>query len=151
MKTRQYFLKDDWNLLLVVAETGEWLHRELEKISKFHKKKTISIIYADPSKHIEAIKSMESKKNFELKEHRLRWWLHNQHLTIFLDRKRELAPKALRGIYFTRRLRASYINPVLLEENPGDIEILLQIYYAYLQKSDSFSEQLLITKRTTKG
>lgn len=46
----------------------------------------------------------------------LPWWLHNQHVTIFLKKKDDSTTQILKSIYFSRRLRASNINPVLLDE-----------------------------------
>jgi hypothetical protein len=142
LKTRFYFELTDWDVMYAVAETGEWLFRTLEKMELQKipfENKTISLVYADRSAIIDKLRDLVRKKklNIAFKEHPLYWWEHNQHFTIFLQRDKKNPGKlwVRRAIYFVRRLRASHISPILLEDNPSDCKILLEIYEAYLQKS----------------
>ena len=126
--TRSYFRKDDWTTIFIVAETGEWL---LEKAEDFVTK-NVKMIIADNGK----MKDIEKKfpKGRILGIHQLNWWLHNQHMTIFLKGKRPNF-EPLRAIYFVRRYRSTHIHPIILESN--ECKILLDTFGAYCQKSEN--------------
>jgi hypothetical protein len=141
LKTLRYIAEDDWDVAYVVAETGEWLRdilRDNKDIlrSAIGEHKTIVLIYADSANFnfVDELRAMEKSHYFKLDAHGMPWWLHNQHLTVFL-RSDGSNFHALRAVYFIRRLRASYINPVLLGNYRLDMRILIETYLAYRRKS----------------
>jgi hypothetical protein len=137
--TRFYFRKKDWTALLVVAETGEWM---LKKIENFVGKKVILVVADNVRK-----KYLLNKfpiRNSDI--HQLNWWLHNQHMTIFLKGK-EPYFEPLRAIYFVRRLRRTHIHPVILEDKK-DCKLVLETFAAYCQKAKNIelSENMRVSQ-----
>jgi hypothetical protein len=153
LKTLRYIAEDDWNVAYVIAETGEWLRdilRDNPDILKSAKwdYKSIVLIYADSAKFLDELAGMQESHRFKLEAYQMPWWLHNQHLTVFL-RSEGSNFHVLRAIYFIRRLRASYINPVLLGNYRLDMRILIETYLAYRRKSsrpENPMETMLIDK-----
>ncbi len=124
-------LSKDWNLLLCVAESGEWLLKALRHEDRRH----ITLIVADPTKKQELINQF-GEKFITIKV--LPWWLHNQHMTIIVDVKKRTA-KAKEGMFFERRHRSSSINPVGLPANECDN--LLDTFFAYWLKAEAVNEK----------
>ncbi len=138
-------ITDPWDQLFVVAETGEWILSEIKPDGLENRK--IILIAADLSLQ-EQIK--KNYNNFGIVEVRnLHWWIHNQHMTISLKKSgNRLIPK--RSIYFTRRERTSFINPVLLDKI-YDLELILESFSAYYLKAKnnlSYVSRLDIVKET---
>ena len=120
-----------WDVMLIIAETGEWLINKIDK--KFLKGKEVRIIIADTA--FENILDKRLKtccKHHEILT--LRWWEHNQHLTIFLKKGDKGILKPVKSIYFTRRLRSTYILPVILDCK--DSKVILETFAAYHIKSE---------------
>lgn len=109
--------------LFVVAETGEWI---IKKLKEFGQKKIVLVI-ADSRKF------KKDRRNLEI--YPLNWWLHNQHMTIFLEGK---APnyKPVRAIYFERRYRQTHIHPIQLTHK-DDLKLLLESFAAYCRKAEN--------------
>lgn len=129
-QTRFQFKKKDWTALFVVAETGEWI---LKKTEEFVDKKVILVI-ADNVKESKLV----SKIGLEnLTIHKLKWWLHNQHMTIFLKGD-ESNYEPIRAIYFVRRHRGTHLHPVFLEAE--DCKLLIEAFAAYCKKSTNIKE-----------
>ena len=126
--TRHYIKEKDWTTLLIVAETGEWFTKEIDK----HHKKKVVLIIADKAKE-------NDLKNYNnTHTHQLNWWQHNQHMTIFLKGKKpNLEP--LQAIYFMKSHKGNYIDPVFLE-NKQDCEKLIKIFIAYCNKAKNNAE-----------
>jgi hypothetical protein len=123
-------LEQDWNMLLVVAETGEWIINKtiLEAIAK-KTNISIALLVADMSRKKEIKAAFKKLKGCRLDIRRMNWWEHNRHMTIAL---RNMLP--IGSVYFSRRLRASQINPIILDEL--DTQVALKVFCAYLLKAD---------------
>jgi hypothetical protein len=111
-------------VLFSVAESAEWLFNKAPK-DTLSNKNIIEAIIADDT-HKKTLENLNKKITIRS----LRWWLHNQHMTIFINSK----TGNIKSIYFTRKLRSSNINPVLLEEKKDNI-VLLRTFFAYRMKS----------------
>jgi hypothetical protein len=143
LKTIQYLEEKDWDTVYAVAETGEWLLNIIDKYPGINMAgKEVVLIYADKSGVSDKLEHSKSPNAPKVTPHRIPWWLHNQHLTIFLKKTEKKEFEVLRAIYFTRRLRGSYINPVLLEDGSSDIKLLVDTYLAYLMKSENIEPLL---------
>lgn len=129
---------EKWDYFLSIAETGEWLVDKIKSI-EFEDKK-IKLILADMA-HADELEKMVSdinqkcnKKN-TIEIYQLFWWLHNQHMSLFLKRNETKGDiEIYKVIYFTRKSRSNLITPVILEDN-ADKKIALEIFAAYLQKA----------------
>lgn len=121
-------LADQWDHLLCVAETGQWLlgHDSL----KVNADRKITLIVAfDTYKE-------ELRRRFGeefLKIRSLPWWLHNQHVTIAVSREGE----AVSAVYFERRQRSLSINPIRLfgSLDKADLDALMTGFFAYWVKA----------------
>jgi hypothetical protein len=112
---------------LIIAETGEWYFDLSKKYESLLKGKKFKLIVADQKK-----KPNETFDNIKIKN--LKWWLHNQHMTVLLrHEKGKLKPVV--ALYFTRRQRSSHINPVVIGDK-HDLKILVEIFEAYWLKAD---------------
>jgi len=110
--TRFYLKKLDWNYLLIIAESGEWIIRSIEE--SLFRDRTLKVIIADDA-FIEQLRNkLSANKKSEIKL--LHWWEHNQHMTIFINKSPTGEMKILKSIYFTRRLRTCHINPLILDK-----------------------------------
>jgi hypothetical protein len=139
------------NTLFCVAETGEWLLKEIDMLGK-SRLKQIYLIIADTTYQ----KDLENKfgvlaPDCTLHIRHLDWWSHNQHMSIFLQgiegKKANGKNKhssselpwmdyhfnALAAIYFNRSFKNSFINPVLLTGN--DAMIPIESFIAYWLKT----------------
>jgi hypothetical protein len=141
-KTAEAIKKADWDTILCVAESGEWLLKEECQIALRERPGLkLAAIVAD--------KAYLGEAQIKLKEFLaypiawLPWWLHNQHLTLFLQKRK---PRC--GFYFERRLRALHIAPLYLTDEQ-DSTILLDTFVAYWIKADNVANQkhVIITRR----
>jgi hypothetical protein len=112
---------------LIIAETGEWYFDLTKKHTSLLKGKTFKLVVADQKKTTD-----KTFQNIEIKN--LKWWLHNQHMTILLRRENSKL-KPVVALYFTRRQRSSHINPVVIGDK-HDLKILVEIFEAYWLKAD---------------
>jgi predicted transcriptional regulator len=134
---------ENWDILLSIAETGEWI---IKKSVSELKDKKIAMIIADNT-HEKKLR----KKNNNIIIAQLNWWLHNQHMSIYL-RKRDTSQiitnfnnfedwekhfKVIKVIYFSRRSRESLINPIILN-NDKDFDLVLRTFFAYLAKTKHY-------------
>ena len=122
-RTRE-LLQSNYDTLLVIAETGEWMLKEPALRRRKASLKRICLIVADRSK--EAALRKRFGETLLLAE--LDWWDHNRHMTIALHNG---APRA--GIYFPRRMRSASVAPVWLNED--DSKTLLELFVAYWIRS----------------
>ena len=116
---------EPWDAIFIIAETGEWIINKVD-MGGFEGKE-VRIIVADESFNKPLRQKLVNCKNYEIRD--FNWWQHNQHMTIFLknDENGKLVP--IKSIYFTRRLRNTYILPVILDE--VDSKIILETFAAY--------------------
>ncbi|MFN0212795.1 MAG: SIR2 family protein [Saprospiraceae bacterium] len=134
--TRHQFLNiNNYDKVLIVAETGEWLQNYLasnewppDVLSKEY-----CLIIADQAKHLDKDGSGEGLHSLRIES--LQWWLHNQHMTIFMKKGQDKW-EPTKAIYFTRVHRTIHINPILLE-NSNDLNIILKTFSAYLMKAQN--------------
>jgi hypothetical protein len=124
-RTRELLRARDYNTLLLVAETGEWLLKESGVVDP-RRVERICLIVADTTHEV----ALRKRFKGALRIRRLNWWDHNRHMTIAVD-----GQKAVRSIYFPRRMRASSVSPVLLDEL--DSKVLLELFVAYWSRAAS--------------
>lgn len=122
-------LNIDWDVMLVVAETGEWLIQpEVLNIINKVKERKLFLLIADPSykTHLENVLEIESEIKI------LPWWVHNKHMTICCKKLKDGSQNQKSGIYFIRRMRSPIIDAVRLEDK--DCEVILNIFHSYWAK-----------------
>ncbi len=128
-RTRQ-LVRKRWDKMFCVAETGEWLFKDRdvrETIRGKQGKHKLVVIVADTT-HKETLKKKFGNGVVEV--HWLPWWLHNQHVTIFMSGR-----KYIGCVGFTRRLRESSVrNPICLRD-PGGCKVAFEAFVAYLLKA----------------
>lgn len=117
-----------WDTLLCVAETGEWLIRK--GVLELVRPRTwrLGLIVADNTQR-QLIEDKCKNTEIDLKIRELSWWLHNQHMTLFVQES--IVQKA---IFFERRLRSPRIGPVIVEGK--DAQPLLDVFFAYWLKAE---------------
>lgn len=129
-------LKDGWDLLLSVAETGEWLYNRLQKRNSMQ---GVRVIIADS-----LLKKDLEDRGAKVKQ--LPWYDHNRHMTIRLKRKLGVVPKGdlpfepKSAIYFERRQRTTLISPYVLGKNAADLQAALDDFTIYWIKSENHEE-----------
>lgn len=154
-------LETNWNILLVIAETGAWLTQQdfvnlLKTRLKKRKAGTFKIfcILAKPvadwtlgREHYDKMKWLKGRlgRRYEVKSARTDWWKHNRHLTLALELKQGRGI-AGRGIYFRRRLKTSTIHPVAVEAEEDCRELLL-IFMWYLLKCTRDAHAIHIARK----
>lgn len=124
--TKELLNDGEWDALLCIAETGEWLLKQGVPPSSEGKARRVAVIVADPA-HSTEIKEKLGDRLVFIKP--MPWWLHNQHMTLFLE---EECPTC--GIYFERRLRSAEIAPVKVGREGA--KTLLDTFVAYLLKAE---------------
>ena len=142
-------LKEDWNQLLIVAETGQWFIDP--NVAKIVKKRLpelqgqgcIKLIVADNSYEDHLIKMYGSEN---LCCYKLNWWEHNRHFTICLD-----SGMPISCIYFSRRLRSQNVTPLYLDSK--DSKKVLGIFCMYMEKTKNNNDRMVDFSRikNTKG
>jgi hypothetical protein len=141
--------KQEWEYLLLVAETGEWLTEThiVNLIKKKHEKNQnvkMFLIVADLSRSEELYEKYGKKIIASIKK--LPWWEHNRHMTILVDKNHT----PFSSIYFSRRLRAANIIPVFLD-NVDDSLIALESFNAYWLKESFFKSDSWINSSDAKN
>lgn len=121
--------------LLVVAETGEWLLDGT--VHEAVTGKRVFLILADLS-WAEDLKRAYGEDNLKIRQ--IPWWTHNKHMTIV---GREM--KAIKSIYFERRLRSTIISPVKLEK--FDTRAVFEIFVNYWIKAESYGRRKPINRK----
>lgn len=124
-------LSNGWDMLLCVAESGEWL----TKRHAFQERQL-------PVAAIVAEKLWQAElKKMHVKVSTLPWYDHNRHMTITLEKNKaknenELKFVPVGAIYFERRQRTSLITPYVLT-NEVDLERALDDFTIYWLKSEA--------------
>jgi hypothetical protein len=129
-------LSQEWDLLLCVAESAEWLVKE-EIWGAINKQpgRKLALIVADLAWKEKIIGKFGNETFFDILQ--LPWWLHNQHMTILMKKNHDLQVRPffpVGGMFFERRLRGTNINPVVLSEE-SDCNIALHTFFAYWVKA----------------
>ena len=114
------------HLLLIVAETGEWLLKRDDLINQIRSKEIDCYMVLADEAHLE---NLQTRLGDRLRDTRqIPYWTHNRHMTIVCSEG-----YAHRALYFKRPLRALSISPVELEgEDAGSA---LKVFYAYWDKA----------------
>lgn len=117
--------RGDWELLLVIAESGKWL--QAPDFMEVVKGRRVLLIEASTY----ALPGWSTRKppptlGSEVLTLGVPWWVHNRHLTLAMRRDGQLQA----GIYFRRRERTPRIAPVALD-HPHDLGELLKIFLSY--------------------
>lgn len=114
--------KNQWEHLLVVSETGQWLGRtELRGVIKKRKSRKIYLIAADPSFGPHLCRLYPG----QILCVSMPRWDHNRHLSLLLDQMGH----EICSIYFTRQRRSNDIVPVFLDVD--DSKIVHEYFKAY--------------------
>ena len=121
----RHLLSRNWDTLLVVAETGEWLLNETVGTERIGPERRICLIVADESKSGD----LTSRFGEQIQIKKLDWWDHNRHMTIFV--KKETPTDS---IYFARRMRSASVAPVYLDAT--DSRTVLELFIAYWKRAD---------------
>lgn len=130
-------LNMEWSTLLCIAESGEWLlDDEIVSIVKKKRNRHLKVVVADEV-FVEKVKEKynDIDKGISIEVIRLPWWLHNQHMTIILNKN---IPQ--KGIYFERRLRTLSITPVGLRES-NDLNMAMTTFFAYWCKAERYEKK----------
>ena len=124
----QALLASDWTTLLVIAESGRWLTRELTP----SRSEGRSVFLIETSEY--GLAGWHTRPNVSFPPLRrlyriaMPWWEHNRHLTLAISSTNEL----LGGIYFRRRQKTPRISPVLVpREACQDLQELLATFVSY--------------------
>jgi len=128
-QTVELLEEEDWDALLIVAETGQWLTSPSLKRVIQDKKGKLVLVVADDTWQ-DKLKDIFGSQLYLFRV--LQWWLHNQHMTLFLKQG-----EVKQGIYFERRLRASQIMPLSVSAS-DDTSALLDAFVAYLMKAERY-------------
>jgi hypothetical protein len=136
--TQELLKGNNWNLLLVVAETGEWLLHQRVLHDEKHRDKRICLIPADTT-HKAALQKKFGAR-LCVADH-LHWWDHNRHMTLLMHDRTPVG-----SIYFSRRMRSLSVSPVALERN--DSKTVLDLFIAYWIRSKAGRNKWISTTQT---
>jgi len=113
-------------LLAIVAETGEWLLNP-----------EFSGLLANPALQLDLVVAFDKKipalrERFgdRLNVSTLPWYRHNRHMTIV-----SIGGVPSEGIYYARRLRSAFINPVHVE-GQSDAHLLMEAFIMYATEAE---------------
>lgn len=144
--TNELLEREEWNVLLVIAESGEWLTKPFVEFSN-KGNRVVDLIIADETYKSKIFSNLSDFFPFESpdKISTLPWWLHNQHISLFLEISKEededsVSKKLVGAIYFRRDKRKTSINPVMFNESKEIKEespemALIDCFFSYKLKS----------------
>jgi hypothetical protein len=124
--------QEDYDELRVVAETGEWLQRDVD-LKPAHGTLTVKLIVAFD------LGSSSYGENVKVELLWIPWWRHNRHMTILC---KDGTPQS--AIYFARRLRASSVTPVYLTDQ-ADLTRLANAFERLQEEARWSAERALRT------
>lgn len=157
-KYRQVLDSKEWQLMLAISEKGRILPKTRDQVENLFKGKRLEIIlssYDMPEEfedfdvrreNIGCIKSSSILLSNKILT--LPWWLHNQHMVIFLKRKLDhhLFDKhrekweILNSFYYESRMLSPNVNPVMITD-AKDKDELLNIYANYWYRAKVYTGQ----------
>lgn len=148
LKRRMFFddeaLFNGWNVVLAITEDAWLFYKDYYKKRIAEGKKIVGLVLAATDEY--AIdNSFENFNQFniiaereETNVRRLPWWLHNQHLMLFLKCEAKendsIKTKFLGGLYYQRRLLSKNINPIYVEAEE-DCKQLYEIFINYWHRA----------------
>lgn len=157
----RYFLetqKANWDLLLAISEKGRFLNFDLQKEDNLFADRKLELVLA--SFDWEEFKDRQrfDSKNVHLLSGRplyLPWWLHNQHMVLFLKKDRDTGDwrkdwNLKEGFYYESRVLSRRINPVHVKSN-HNLEILLFIYANYWYRAKEYTDKNPIPSLPNRG
>jgi hypothetical protein len=124
-RTRKLMRSGRWDAILCTAESGEWLRRWKSQIK--NRRAKIAVVVADETHSGNLQRDLGTALVGE-QPRWLPWWLHNRHVTVFVQRK-----KVVGAIFFERRLRSGHIVPLWLTGN--DAEMAKNAFVTYWIKA----------------
>jgi len=130
-------LAGDWDRLLCVAESGEWLlDPSVRAVLRTKPGRGIVVIVAFGAYKQELVSSY-ANDTVRVRLVEMPWWMHNKHMTIAV---RDAVP--VQAVYFERRQRSLSINPVGLNEyqHRTDLEAALDGFCSYWVKARRFEK-----------
>lgn len=142
--------KNDWDLVLAISEMGRFLMAK-ENL-KFLKKKRVEIIVAEYNleNDFELFNSDNKIKLLSGEVLKLPWWLHNQHLAVFLKKRPIDSSTCLEnnmepvvGFYHTSRLLSRDISPIILKDFEN-LKTLVNIFTNYWYRARLIKENMAI-------
>jgi hypothetical protein len=129
-------LSRNWDKLLCVAESGEWLlAKDIVELVKRRPKRSLIVIVAD-GVYIKDIETTYTGQEVNVQVIRMPWWQHNQHMSLLIHQSHPVC-----GIYFERRLRALSVTPVGITAQ-DDLAIVLDTFLAYWTKAVHFRDNV---------
>jgi len=127
----------DWDLLLAISEKGRFLNEDLREKNLQEKKFELILASFDlpdfQDVRPDKFANLPLLSNEVLK---LPWWLHNQHMVLFLKKKSDQGDnwrqkwRLQQGFYYQSRVLSRRVNPVHIT-NEDDKERLLYIFANY--------------------
>ena len=119
-----------WDAIVCTAKTGQWLRRDDYRDSIGRRGARLALVVADRS--YEARLRATYGNRLVAPVRALPWWLHNRHVTVFLNGD---IPKY--AISFERRLRTARIAPLFLTDS-DDVRSAWHSFVAYWFRAERF-------------
>ncbi len=132
-QTSRMMQHPDWDSILCTAETGQWLLQGEWPDLITGKGAALAVVIADETHSDRLLKVFGESLGDRVRW--LPWWLHNRHMTVLLR-----DGKAVRAIFFERRLRTSHISPLWLEGT--DADIAMEVFVAYWIKANQYKKEV---------
>lgn len=132
-RTYELLNDDDWDTLKIITEAGSWLLADDIRRCLNRRGSHLHVIISADDVPLSAGHLNDLRKAFPLaKIDTLPWWLHNRHMTLSVDTRRQ-KNEFRRGLYFRRRLKTGLISPVELC-TPEDLETMNNLFIRYVDK-----------------
>lgn len=149
---RRYFFSDEglkeWNVVLGISETPWLLQKKHYADAIKSNRKIVGLVLSKIEKSIDKYSGISLLADFikpkkETEIRRLPWWLHNQHLTLFLkcctEENTAIVENFVGGIYYQRRMMSKKVNPIFLSSQQ-DGEELMDIFINYWARAKYYNE-----------
>lgn len=116
----------NWTVLLVIAESGEWLTHFASTFTP-PQQRTVLLIEASSF----SLQAWTARRTVDLSQTNtptigIPWWVHNRHLTLAIGGDGSL----LSGLYFRRRERTPRVSPIWLDDRL-DLRELVKMFFSY--------------------
>ncbi|WP_020570525.1 SIR2 family protein [Neolewinella persica] len=140
---------DDWDLALTVSEMGRFLLSDAN--AKFLEGKKVEVVLANYG--INREKNIFSKIDKKLllsgKLFEIPWWMHNQHMIVFLKKVDKFCPGCLEnnllpivGFYHSGRLLDRNVSPIILKDI-DNLHTLVNNFTNYWQRAGAVKKPQL--------
>jgi hypothetical protein len=150
-KYRLTFKAFEWDLMLSISERGRFLDKDINSLKE--KSKRLELILASfdddafPNRPIDDLNNATEYKDLLLSKEflRLPWWMHNQHMVIFMKRRPQKGKgswqskwELMMGYYYESRMLSQRVNPVMIT-NMDDLNTLLDIFTTYWYQARQYT------------